>query len=127
MHKVILLPIEIQGVLQLQIQDFLRYLSRHARGEKEDWVIILGRSEKLKQFGEETTAWCKLLQSIISVHLKIWMLKKTLSSGKQSLIIKMVEAGQYGLQVGSMCSVYSMRKANGSGMPFKLVKCVTIR
>ncbi|KAK6992927.1 hypothetical protein R3P38DRAFT_2656597 [Favolaschia claudopus] len=35
-------------------------------GEKSDWINILGRIEKLKEYGLETTAWYHLLRPIIS-------------------------------------------------------------
>jgi hypothetical protein len=35
-------------------------------GEKEDWVSILNRLEKLKEYGPETTAWNKMLVPVIS-------------------------------------------------------------
>lgn len=35
-------------------------------GEKKDWQLILDRLEKLKEYGEETTAWYNLLVPIIS-------------------------------------------------------------
>ncbi|KAJ7485952.1 hypothetical protein FB451DRAFT_1231506 [Mycena latifolia] len=34
-------------------------------GEREDWVDILGRLEKLKEYGLETTAWYHLLRPVI--------------------------------------------------------------
>lgn len=35
-------------------------------GEKSDWEAILGRLEKLKEYGLETTAWYHLLKPVIS-------------------------------------------------------------
>ncbi|KAJ7880953.1 hypothetical protein B0H13DRAFT_2253138, partial [Mycena leptocephala] len=35
-------------------------------GERSDWVNILGRLEKLKEYGLETTAWYHLLRPVIS-------------------------------------------------------------
>ncbi|KAJ6527115.1 hypothetical protein B0H19DRAFT_1041947 [Mycena capillaripes] len=35
-------------------------------GEKTDWVDILGRLEKLKEYGIETTAWYHLLRPVIT-------------------------------------------------------------
>ncbi|KAJ6582386.1 hypothetical protein B0H19DRAFT_1207718 [Mycena capillaripes] len=35
-------------------------------GEKADWVDILGRLEKLKEYGIETTAWYHLLRPVIT-------------------------------------------------------------
>ncbi|KAJ6582394.1 hypothetical protein B0H19DRAFT_1118231 [Mycena capillaripes] len=35
-------------------------------GEKADWVDILGRLEKLKEYGIETTAWYHLLRPVIA-------------------------------------------------------------
>lgn len=35
-------------------------------GEKEDWENILTRLEKLKEYGDETTAWYHLLVPVIS-------------------------------------------------------------
>ncbi|KAF8209136.1 hypothetical protein K438DRAFT_1573226 [Mycena galopus ATCC 62051] len=35
-------------------------------GEKADWVNILGRLEKLKEYGLETTAWYHLLRPVIT-------------------------------------------------------------
>ncbi|KAJ6527118.1 hypothetical protein B0H19DRAFT_969986 [Mycena capillaripes] len=35
-------------------------------GEKTDWVDILGRLEKLKEYGIETTAWYHLLRPVIA-------------------------------------------------------------
>ncbi|KAJ7679974.1 hypothetical protein B0H17DRAFT_1232646 [Mycena rosella] len=35
-------------------------------GEKADWVNILGRLEKLKEYGIETTAWYHLLRPVIA-------------------------------------------------------------
>ena len=35
-------------------------------GEKKDWVEILNRIEKLKEFGPQTTAWYRLLHPILS-------------------------------------------------------------
>jgi hypothetical protein len=35
-------------------------------GEKEDWENILSRLEKLKEYGDETTAWYNLLVPVIS-------------------------------------------------------------
>ncbi|KAJ7685596.1 hypothetical protein DFH06DRAFT_1277868 [Mycena polygramma] len=35
-------------------------------GEKSDWVNILGRLEKLKEYGLETTAWYHLLRPVIA-------------------------------------------------------------
>ncbi|KAJ7621048.1 hypothetical protein FB45DRAFT_1062089 [Roridomyces roridus] len=35
-------------------------------GERSDWVDILGRLEKLKEYGIETTAWYHLLQPVVT-------------------------------------------------------------
>ena len=35
-------------------------------GEKDDWVYLLNRIEKLKEFGPQTTAWYRLLRPILS-------------------------------------------------------------
>jgi hypothetical protein len=35
-------------------------------GEKADWVDILGRLEKLKEYGLETIAWYHLLRPVIA-------------------------------------------------------------
>jgi len=35
-------------------------------GEKSDWQNILSRLEKLKEYGDETTAWYKLLFPVVS-------------------------------------------------------------
>ncbi|EIW81428.1 hypothetical protein CONPUDRAFT_124551 [Coniophora puteana RWD-64-598 SS2] len=35
-------------------------------GAREDWVVILQRIEKLKEYGFETTAWCHLLRPVLS-------------------------------------------------------------
>jgi hypothetical protein len=35
-------------------------------GEKKDWENILTRLEKLKEYGDETTAWYHLLVPVIS-------------------------------------------------------------
>jgi hypothetical protein len=35
-------------------------------GERADWVDILGRLEKLKEYGLETTAWYHLLRPVIT-------------------------------------------------------------
>ena len=35
-------------------------------GEKDDWVYLLNRIEKLKEFGPQTTAWYRLLHPILS-------------------------------------------------------------
>ena len=39
-------------------------------GEREDWVYILNRIEKLKEFGPQTTAWYRLLHPILSRFVK---------------------------------------------------------
>jgi len=39
-------------------------------GEKDDWVHILNRIEKLKEFGPQTTAWYRLLHPILSRFVK---------------------------------------------------------
>ncbi|KAF9197044.1 hypothetical protein BGZ49_002633, partial [Haplosporangium sp. Z 27] len=39
-------------------------------GEKSDWEEILGRLEKLKEYGMETTAWYHLLRPVISRFVK---------------------------------------------------------
>ncbi|KAF9107060.1 hypothetical protein BGX27_008887 [Mortierella sp. AM989] len=39
-------------------------------GEKRDWEDILGRLEKLKEYGLETTAWYHLLKPVISRFVK---------------------------------------------------------
>jgi hypothetical protein len=36
------------------------------KGEKEDWVDILGRLAKLKEYGVQTTAWYHLLRPVIA-------------------------------------------------------------
>ena len=35
-------------------------------GERSDWVNVLNRIEKLEMFGDEPTAWAKLLRPILS-------------------------------------------------------------
>ena len=40
------------------------------QGEKDDWVYILNRIEKLKEFGPQTTAWYRLLHPILSRFVK---------------------------------------------------------
>ena len=42
------------------------------KGEKDDWVYILNRIEKLKEFGPETTAWYHLLHPILSRFIKVF-------------------------------------------------------
>ena len=39
-------------------------------GERDDWVYILNRIEKLKEFGSETTAWYRLLHPVLSRFVK---------------------------------------------------------
>lgn len=39
-------------------------------GNKEDWELILMRLEKLKQYGEEPTQFCNLLQPVVSRFVK---------------------------------------------------------
>ena len=39
-------------------------------GEKDDWVDILNRIEKLKEFGPKTTTWYRLLHPILSRFVK---------------------------------------------------------
>lgn len=58
------------------------------------------------------------------VRLTIRTLKKTLSSGRRSLIIKEVEVGHGGSEAGLTHSVCSARKANGWDIPL-VGKCVT--
>ena len=40
------------------------------KGEKNDWIYVLNRIEKLKEFGPQTTAWYRLLHSILSRFIK---------------------------------------------------------
>ncbi|KAJ7291769.1 hypothetical protein C8J57DRAFT_1588395 [Mycena rebaudengoi] len=47
-------------------RDLRRKVKRSLEGERSDWVNILGRLEKLKEYGIETIAWYHLLHPVIS-------------------------------------------------------------
>ncbi|KAF7336348.1 hypothetical protein MVEN_02183300 [Mycena venus] len=62
-------------LLLATLKEYLSYNFLHTRcgiphvtleGEKADWVDILGRLEKLKEYGLQTTAWYHLLRPVIA-------------------------------------------------------------